>query len=739
MKSDLIIFFLSFFFRHIPFLKDVHRKYSQKLRTNYGFDVSLIKIGLRNINALQVDNLCVSYERYGMRLNVQKLVIKLALLNFRPVAKRFHFDIEEVCLEMLPKSVGGGQHSQADVIAKLKWVSEKLLTVRLPNLPIDSLNCRLTSLTILADSERRKAVEVTEMVFAAGRFSLRAESIRYGKLNLKNIEATGSILYSMEHVSITFDTSFGFIVSSGEISNIQLVNAGFHCQIIEAVQSRKLNMELSVPKVIVGKSEIPDVHENCEICLVTVLSPSEMILLPESRISIDGITARLFFRHVVVVNPTLTIKATVEKFSILQLLKAFPRFNVKSLYTAEFVGEFGLTLELDIALAGTKNYTFNISVDNNLALPNRGDLDLHFLNGEFKHIPCKGREIILGERSPSFTRLNDIPKYLKDAIIHCEDRFFYQHHLVDIQGVGLAIVRNMSTGKLLRGGSSISMQLVKNLFLTHTRSIERKAEELLLTWLIEDVFEISKDRILELYLNLIEFAPGYYGVKEAAQFYFSKNVQSLSYTEAIVLTYIIPRPKYFLHALKDNSAILVENLSRHIKTTASEMYQRGLVSDNLYRTISTEIDFCRPFGKLKLNDPLSHLHPTLKFIFKESAKYWASQYPDQPRPVIVKTFRNDFVSTEGVRSESVNQTQISIGEQQKMNPHQFLPSLAFDVQFRDNLGNIIKHRNLYDEFSKVLQMIDRDNEVSRSGNDLSCGELAHFELRIWQSIANVED
>jgi membrane peptidoglycan carboxypeptidase len=144
------------------------------------------------------------------------------------------------------------------------------------------------------------------------------------------------------------------------------------------------------------------------------------------------------------------------------------------------------------------------------------------------------------------------------------------------------------------------MQLAKNLFLTQTKSLARKFEEVVLAWLMENFFKISKDRILEIYLNIIEFGENIYGLSEAAQFYFEKKVSELDITESLVLSYIIPRPKYFLEALLIKSPKLIQNLTKHIYFHSKYLLARELIDEESYNQVQYSIIFKPSIGTLVL-------------------------------------------------------------------------------------------------------------------------------------------
>jgi membrane peptidoglycan carboxypeptidase len=105
-------------------------------------------------------------------------------------------------------------------------------------------------------------------------------------------------------------------------------------------------------------------------------------------------------------------------------------------------------------------------------------------------------------------------------------------------------VENIETGSFRRGASTLSMQVVKNVFLNQDKTMARKLEEIMIVWLIENNRLTSKSRMFEVYMNIIEWGPDVYGVTEAARFYFSKDPSALTLSECIFLAYIIPNPKH---------------------------------------------------------------------------------------------------------------------------------------------------------------------------------------------------
>ncbi|MCH4157585.1 MAG: transglycosylase domain-containing protein [Acidaminococcaceae bacterium] len=136
-------------------------------------------------------------------------------------------------------------------------------------------------------------------------------------------------------------------------------------------------------------------------------------------------------------------------------------------------------------------------------------------------------------RSPQWVPLAQIPKQTQDALLAIEDHDFYNHGALDISSIARAMLVNATAGEIVEGGSTITQQMVKNLFLSDEQSLSRKAEEATIAFLIEHRY--TKQEILELYLNTTYLGSGAYGIKEASQTYFNKAPKNLGLGESCML------------------------------------------------------------------------------------------------------------------------------------------------------------------------------------------------------------
>ena len=136
--------------------------------------------------------------------------------------------------------------------------------------------------------------------------------------------------------------------------------------------------------------------------------------------------------------------------------------------------------------------------------------------------------------------LANVPQHVRKAILIAEDARFYNHTGLDWQEIGKSIETNWEQGRIVRGGSTITQQLAKNLYLSTSRDPIRKFKELLIAWMLEAT--LSKKRILELYLNIIEWGRGLFGIEAAAQRYFHKSASQLTKVEGARLAAVISSP-----------------------------------------------------------------------------------------------------------------------------------------------------------------------------------------------------
>ncbi len=208
------------------------------------------------------------------------------------------------------------------------------------------------------------------------------------------------------------------------------------------------------------------------------------------------------------------------------------------------------------------------------------------LRGDFVFVPDDGpgphRPIDVSLASPDFIALRDVPPLFVRTLLLAEDAGFYSHRGIDLRELPSALLTNWSRGGAARGASTLTQQLAKNLFLSRDKQLGRKLQELAITFLLESA--LGKDRILEIYLNIIEWGPSLRGLRPAARSYFGREPGALTPAEMAFLVAIIPGPiKYqrsFAHGTPGPGLrSLIDQLLaklRSVQAIGEDEYQRAL-------------------------------------------------------------------------------------------------------------------------------------------------------------------
>ena len=240
--------------------------------------------------------------------------------------------------------------------------------------------------------------------------------------------------------------------------------------------------------------------------------------------------------------------------------------------------------------------------------------DVSRLNKEYPHIVLNDQDdpdFILKEAKPKdWVKLSEISTYGKWAIIFSEDWAFYQHQGVDVEQVKVAL-NEMVEGDRFRGASTISQQMIKNVFLSNSRTLWRKLHEYILTFKAERT--IKKQRILEIYLNCIEFGPGIYGIKKASYHYFKKHPSALTPRESAFLAMLLPSPKRYSESFKKKK--LTDFAQLRIKAVLKKLRMGKVITDEQYeQEVSSRFNW-------EPQDPVTELAKESPNDFEESSEF----------------------------------------------------------------------------------------------------------------------
>lgn len=246
--------------------------------------------------------------------------------------------------------------------------------------------------------------------------------------------------------------------------------------------------------------------------------------------------------------PRVGLRLATGKLAVEDLVQSLPRQLVPRLRPRGASGTCSFQASLQLDMARPEDVVITIEPDvAKIELESLGPgLAMENLLVPFVHTwEDEEREELFklptGPGSPAWTPIAEIPPLLLTAVIAQEDGGFLNHKGFSRLHVKGALVQNLQSGRFARGASTITMQLARNLFLSREKLLSRKLQEVILAWRLEQ--ELSKQSILELYLNIIEWGPGVFGLRAAAEHYFGKRPAQLSLAECVFLSTAIPRPR----------------------------------------------------------------------------------------------------------------------------------------------------------------------------------------------------
>ena len=313
------------------------------------------------------------------------------------------------------------------------------------------------------------------------------------------------------------------------------------------------------------------------------------MLIGENFIAIDSssvaslgeIKIHPFVKYTIAPQKIYELKINTEKTVAQKFLNSFPQGLFESLEGIKVAGNlaYHLNFYLDSKDPWHCKFDSKLSRDN-FKILQYGNVNFQKINSSFIYTAFEGgnavKSMIVGPESFGFTPYAQISDYIKNALLTSEDPLFFSHRGFYEEAFRQSIATNFVAGRFKRGGSTISMQLVKNIFLNRNKTVARKLEEVLIVWMIENGRLVDKQRMFEVYLNIIEWGPNVYGITEASRFYFDKFPSELNLGESIFLASIVPKPKRFKNSFLTN-AELKPYMHKYFKLIGGLMVRRGKV------------------------------------------------------------------------------------------------------------------------------------------------------------------
>jgi hypothetical protein len=315
------------------------------------------------------------------------------------------------------------------------------------------------------------------------------------------------------------------------------------------------NLLINHPKIAANDIVVPSASIDANV----FVGENYVSVDSSSVIHLKNVSANPFIK--ITLNPTkiYELKIHTDWLDAQSLFNSFPGGLFESLAGIKVAGKlkYGLNFYLDTKDVDNVKFDSRLEKENFKVLQ-YGETDLTKLNQVFVYTPYeKGKPMpprIVGPANPNFTPLERISPNLRNAVMTSEDPSFYRHHGFVEESIRKSIATDFKEKQFKRGGSTISMQLVKNVFLSRQKTLARKIEEILIVWIIENNGVSNKNRMLEVYFNIIEWGRNIYGIGEASRYYFGKSPSELTIGESIYLASIVPKPKSGLYSfLPDGS------------------------------------------------------------------------------------------------------------------------------------------------------------------------------------------
>ncbi|MCC9136130.1 transglycosylase domain-containing protein [Pontibacter silvestris] len=338
-----------------------------------------------------------------------------------------------------------------------------------------------------------------------------------------------------------------------------------------------------------------DIHvKEGAVDYVVTLGPNLYVIDSLTEVRVNKAKANIYAAYNNATSKIIDLKVKTEEVPANNFFESLPSGLFENLEGIRAQGKLKYKMSFHLNMDSVNQVRFNSDLDasDDFKIVQYGNTNLKKINGSFVHTVYEYgkpvRTFTVGPSNPFFSPISEISPYLRNAILTAEDAYFYQHNGFHEEAFRQAIAKNLKEGEFARGGSTISMQLVKNVFLTRQKTVTRKVEEAIIVWMIENLDLVSKNRMFEVYLNIIEWGPDVYGAKDASRFYFGKQPSELNLAEAIFLTSIIPSPKRFRSSF-DSYGNLRPYKSGYYRLIGGNMLRRGLISREVYDSLSPNV------------------------------------------------------------------------------------------------------------------------------------------------------
>ncbi|KOS08377.1 glycosyl transferase [Flavobacterium akiainvivens] len=434
------------------------------------------------------------------------------------------------------------------------------------------VNLNLSTLK-LADEQLESSITVVEDSLTQHWKVKGLADPRGHKCDLKFFN-TDTTRIMVPYISQRYNLKSGFKAIQLKVDGIEMDGGELHVDGFAAIENFMVNHPRVAQKDVVIDNARFDYH---------ILFGGDFIALDStSTVQLNKLKVHPFAKYSVEEDTIYQLKVNIPKTAAQDFIVSLPRGLFTNFEGMEAEGSFSYRLDFLYNKNKPSALVFDSSLQKDgLKITKYGEADLGKLNGTFTYRAMEDgraqRAVLVGPENPNYTSFDQIPEAMRAAVLTSEDPSFFNHRGFITEAFRQSIIKNIKTKKFARGASTISMQLVKNVFLTREKTLSRKLEEILLVYILENNRIASKQRMLEVYFNVIEWGPDVYGIGEASHYYFEKAPMSLTLDECIYLASIIPSPKKFNWKF-DTAGDLKPYAVKHNKYIRDLMLRRGLIT-----------------------------------------------------------------------------------------------------------------------------------------------------------------
>ncbi|MHA6247242.1 biosynthetic peptidoglycan transglycosylase [Pontibacter sp. CAU 1760] len=422
----------------------------------------------------------------------------------------------------------------------------------------------------------------------------------YGTIDPKDYNIAGK-LYAYDDMGIRLPYVKDKLNAAVSFDTVRfsLVDKSFRNEKLTMRGSAQVNnLTLNHPK-LAGEEDI-NVRE-AAVDYVVTLGQNLYVVDSLTEVRVNNARANVFVSYQNKDSKIIDLKVKTEQVPANDFFGSLPTGLFENLEGIQAQGKLQYDLNFHVNMDSLKQLVFNSDLDatEDFKILKWGNTNIQKINGSFVHTVYEYgkpvRTFTVGPSNPFYSPIGQISRHLRNAILTAEDAGFYSHKGFHEEAFRQAIIQNLEKEEFARGGSTISMQLVKNVFLSRKKTVARKVEEAIIVWLIENQNLVSKSRMFEVYLNIIEWGPDVYGAKDASRFYFGKQPSELNLAEAIFLTSIIPSPKRYRSSF-DSYGNLRSHKGYYYRLIGGIMRRRGLITEEEYENLYPNV---RLYGRAR--------------------------------------------------------------------------------------------------------------------------------------------